>query len=199
VAVHVHVLVVSAVLFISNYHTFAHHDQILLFAESGDLCSRGFDWPWVRDPFRPPKSVFAPRPLRRKNATQYLIIRIYITCTSHTHTLFIYITMPRPYLYLVYHCTQAPGHNFGPDALARKQCRARVLATLGRALGVGPYGPVLPCPIDHAKSERTRSDLLALAAVGALQLRRSRRDSGTSRCDWTACKRNYRYHLLLLS
>jgi hypothetical protein len=31
------------------------------------------------------------------------------------------------------------GHNFGPDALARKQCRARVLATLGRALGVGPF------------------------------------------------------------
>jgi hypothetical protein len=53
-----------------------------------------------------------------------------------------------------------------------------VLATLGCALGVGAYGPVPPCPSDHAKSERTRS-VLALAAVGALQLRRSRHDGGT--------------------
>ena len=65
-------------------------------------------------------------------------------------------------------------------ALVRKQCRARVLAALGRALGVGPNGPVPPHPSDHAKSERTRS-VLVLAAVGALQLRRSRRDSDASK------------------
>jgi hypothetical protein len=55
-----------------------------------------------------------------------------------------------------------------------------VLAVLGHALGVGPYGAVLPCPSDHAKSERTRS-ALALAAVGALQPRRSLYDRGTSK------------------
>ena len=33
---------------------------------------------------------------------------------------------------------QTYGHNSGPDALARKQCRARVLAPLGRALVVPP-------------------------------------------------------------
>jgi hypothetical protein len=76
---------------------------------------------------------------------------------------------------------QARCHNFGPDALARKQCRAPVLATCGRALDVGPYGPVPPCPSDHAKSEQTRS-VLALAAVGALQHWLSRHDGGTSRC-----------------
>jgi hypothetical protein len=36
------------------------------------------------------------------------------------------------------------------------------LATLGRALAVGPHGPVPPCPSEHhAKSERTRSPVLA--------------------------------------
>jgi hypothetical protein len=64
---------------------------------------------------------------------------------------------------------QTSGHNFGPDALAKKQCRARVLAALGRALGVGLHGPVPPCLSDHAKSERTCWSVLALAAVGALQ------------------------------
>jgi hypothetical protein len=85
-----------------------------------------------------------------------------------------------------------------PNALARKQCRAPVLAALGRALGVGPYGPVPPCPSDHAKSERTWS-VLALAAVGALQLRRSRHDGGTSKCAGSVCKRTYQSHLWLLS
>jgi hypothetical protein len=82
---------------------------------------------------------------------------------------------------------QTSGHNFGPDALTRKQCQARVLAALGRALGVGPR----QVRASQVKSERARS-VLALAAVGALQLRRSRRDGGTSRCAGTACKRTYR-------
>jgi hypothetical protein len=121
-----------------------------------------------------------------------------IFIASDNHISYIYIYMPRPYLYLILSRTaQTSGHNFGPDALARKQCRARVLVALGRVLGVGPYGPVPPCPSDHAKSERTRS-VLALVAVGALQLRRSRRDGGTIRCAGTACKRTYRYHLWLL-
>ena len=93
---------------------------------------------------------------------------------------------------------QTYGHNFGPDALARKQCQARVLAALGRALGVGPNGPVPPHPGDHAKSERTKS-ILVLAAVGALQLRHSRRDSDASKCAGSVRKRTYRYHLWLLS
>jgi hypothetical protein len=62
-----------------------------------------------------------------------------------------------------------------------------VLVALGRALGVGPYGPVPPGPSDHAKSERTRYVLIALAAVGALQPRRSRHDGGTSRCAGSVC------------
>ena len=42
---------------------------------------------------------------------------------------------------------QTYGHNFGPDALARKQCRARVLASLGRALGAGRHtGPFRRTP-----------------------------------------------------
>jgi hypothetical protein len=64
--------------------------------------------------------------------------------------------MPRPYLYLILSLHRHICHNFGPDALARKQCRARVLAALGRALGVGPHGPVPPCPSDHAKSVRAK-------------------------------------------
>jgi hypothetical protein len=97
---------------------------------------------------------------------------------------------------------QTYGHNFGPDALARKRCRARVLAALGRALGVwghtSPFRRTAPSttPSAKSKSERTRSALvLVLAAVGALQLRRSRRDGGASKCDGTVRKRNYRYHL----
>ena len=84
---------------------------------------------------------------------------------------------------------QTYGHNSGPDALARKQCQARVLAALGRALGAGPHGPVPPHPGDHAKSERTKS-ILVLAAVGALQLRRSRRDSDASKCAASVRKTN---------
>ena len=44
-------------------------------------------------------------------------------------------------------------HNSGPDALARMRCRAPVLAVLGRALAVGPDGPVPPHPSDRAKSK----------------------------------------------
>jgi hypothetical protein len=92
------------------------------------------------------------------------------------------------------------GHNFGPDALARKQCRACMLVALGRALGVGPHGPAPPHPSDHAKSERTRSVLvLVLAAVGTLQFWRSRRDGSASKCAGSARKRTYRCHLWLLS
>ena len=93
-----------------------------------------------------------------------------IITTSH---IYIYATAIFIFNFIT---AQTYGHNFGPDALARKQCRARVLAALGRALGAGPHGPVLPHPGDHAKSERTRSVLvLVLAAVGALRLRRSKR------------------------
>jgi hypothetical protein len=92
---------------------------------------------------------------------------------------------------------QTYGHNFGPDALARKQCRARVFAALGCALGAGPHGPVPPHLSDHAKSERTRF-VLVLAAVGTPQLRRSRRGSSASNCAGSVCKRTYRYHLWLL-
>jgi hypothetical protein len=45
---------------------------------------------------------------------------------------------------------QRYGHNFGPDALARKQCRARVLAALGRALGVGPHGQTAAIAVSAA-------------------------------------------------
>jgi hypothetical protein len=38
-----------------------------------------------------------------------------------------------------------------------------VLVALGRALDVGPYGPVPLCPSDHAKSERTRYQVLLQA------------------------------------
>jgi hypothetical protein len=124
---------------------------------------------------------------------------LFIASDSHIY-IYIYIYMPRPYLYLNFITAQTYGHNFGPDALARKQCRARVLAALGRALGVGPHGPVPPHPSEHAKSERTRSVLvLVLAAVGTLQLRRLRRDGGASKCAGRARKRTYRYHLWLLS
>jgi hypothetical protein len=45
---------------------------------------------------------------------------------------------------------------------------------------VGPYGPVPPCPSNHAKSERTRSVLaLAAAAAPALEVRR--------RCEQVCC------------
>jgi hypothetical protein len=67
------------------------------------------------------------------------ISHIYI---CHGHIIFNFIT------------AQTYGHNFGPDALARKHCRARVLAMHARALGVVPYGPVPPCSSDHALSER---------------------------------------------
>ena len=61
-------------------------------------------------------------------------------------------------------------HNFGPDALAKKQCRAPVLAAPGRALGMGAHGPVPPCPSDHAKSERTSPPLHLRPLVGLLPL-----------------------------
>jgi hypothetical protein len=45
------------------------------------------------------------------------------------------------------------GHNSGPDALARKQCRTPVFVALGRALGAGPHGPACrraPAASGHA-------------------------------------------------
>jgi hypothetical protein len=93
---------------------------------------------------------------------------IFIASDSHISYIYIYATAISIFNFITAHTS---GHNFGPDALARKQCRAPVLATSGRTLGVGPHGPVPPCSSVHAKSERTRS-ALALAAVGALQLRR---------------------------
>ena len=46
--------------------------------------------------------------------------------------------MPRPACIFIFNCITAriSGHNFGPDALARKQCREHVLAALGCALAV---------------------------------------------------------------
>jgi hypothetical protein len=68
----------------------------------------------------------------------------------------------------------------------RTRCSGEEAVPSGRVLGVGP---VPPCSSDHAKSERTRS-ALALAAVGALQFRRSRYDGSTSRwCARAVCKR----------
>jgi hypothetical protein len=108
---------------------------------------------------------------------------IFLASDSHiSHHIYIYATAISIFNFIT---AQTYGHNFGPDALPRKQCRARVLAALGRALGVGPHGPVPPHPSDHAKSERTRS-VLVLAAVRALQLRRSRRDSDASKCAGSA-------------
>jgi hypothetical protein len=127
---------------------------------------------------------------------------IFIASDSQPHLIYIY--MPRPYLYLTLslhiHLPQLRTRCAGEEAV----CRAPVLArsAVRWAWSVGSYGPVPPCPSDHAKSERTRSALaLALAAVGALQLRRSRYDGGTSRCAGIPCKRTYRYiyHLWSLS
>ena len=61
---------------------------------------------------------------------------------------------------------QTYGHNFGPDALARKQCRARVLAALGRALGAGPHGPVPPHPAATTPSPSEPSPSLYLRPLG---------------------------------
>ena len=63
------------------------------------------------------------------------------TYICHSHTSFYH-----------YQPAHTSGHNSGPDALARKQCRAPVLAMLGRALAVGPDGPVPPCPAATAPS-----------------------------------------------
>jgi hypothetical protein len=41
-----------------------------------------------------------------------------------------------------------------------------VLAALGRALGVGPYGPVPPCPSDHAPGPSEPSPPLHLRPLG---------------------------------
>ena len=76
--------------------------------------------------------------------------------------------MPHPYFIIhlpsFYHYQPAhtSGHNSGPDALARRQCRAPVLAVLGR--GAGRARSAVPRS-DRAKSKRARSALaLALAA-----------------------------------
>ena len=73
------------------------------------------------------------------------------TYICHSHTSFYH-----------YQPAHTSGHNSGPDALARKQCRAPVLAMLGR--GAGRARSAVPRS-DRAKSKRARSALaLALAA-----------------------------------
>ena len=67
------------------------------------------------------------------------------------HLIYIYI-FATTILHFITITAHTSGHNFGPDALARKQCRAPVLAMLGRALAVGPDGPVPPCPAATAPS-----------------------------------------------
>jgi hypothetical protein len=59
-------------------------------------------------------------------------------------------------LNLLYHCTYTWPQLRARCAVWRwkQQCRAHVSAALGRALAVGPDGPVPPCPSDHAKSKR---------------------------------------------
>jgi hypothetical protein len=128
---------------------------------------------------------------------------IFIASDNHiSYNIYIYA---RPYLYLILslHRHLASGHNFVPDdALARKQCRARVLAALGRALGVGPTGPFhhTPATTPKVRANQVRPSLhWRPYGHGALQLRRSKHDGGTSKCAGAACKRTYRYHLWLLS
>jgi hypothetical protein len=73
------------------------------------------------------------------------------TYICHSHTSFYH-----------YQPAHTSGHNSGPDALARRQCRAHVLAMLGR--GAGRARSAVPRS-DRAKSKRARSALaLALAA-----------------------------------
>jgi hypothetical protein len=80
--------------------------------------------------------------------------------------------MPRPYLYLIFITAQTSRHNLEPqtrcagEEVVPSTCVGDARPCAGRG-AVGPYGPVPPCPSDHAKSEQTRS-ALALAAVGAL-------------------------------
>jgi hypothetical protein len=69
-----------------------------------------------------------------------LIFNMQVTATSH-----IYIYAAAIYI-LKFITAQTSCHNFGPDALARKQCRTPVLATPGRALSAGAHGPVLRAP-----------------------------------------------------
>jgi hypothetical protein len=73
------------------------------------------------------------------------------TYICHSHTSFYH-----------YQPAHTSGHISGPDALARRQCRAHVLAMLGR--GAGRARSAVPRS-DRAKSKRARSALaLALAA-----------------------------------
>jgi hypothetical protein len=74
---------------------------------------------------------------------------IFIASDNHTRVSHIYIYATAILHFITAHTS---GHNSGPDALARKQCRAHVLAMLGRALAVGPNGPVPPCPAANAPS-----------------------------------------------
>jgi hypothetical protein len=73
------------------------------------------------------------------------------------HLIYIYATAILHFI-----TAHTSGHNSGPDALARRQCRAHVLAMLGR--GAGRARSAVPRS-DRAKSKRARSALaLALAA-----------------------------------
>jgi hypothetical protein len=77
------------------------------------------------------------------------------------HLIYIYICHSHTSFYH-YQPAHTSGHNSGPDALARRQCRAHVLAMLGR--GAGRARSAVPRS-DRAKSKRARSALaLALAA-----------------------------------
>jgi hypothetical protein len=120
---------------------------------------------------------------------------IFIASDNHiSYTRFhIYIYMPRPYLYFIHLATTSDPMRWRGSS-AEHMCwrRPAVRWAWGRT------GPFRRVPVTTPSPSNTRS-VLVLAAVGALQLRRSRRDSDTSKCAKSACKRTYRYHLWLLS
>jgi hypothetical protein len=102
--------------------------------------------------------------------------------------------MPRPYLYLILslHIHLATTS----DPMRWRGSSAEHVYWRRSAMRCGARSAVPRS--DHAKSERTWP-VLALATVGALQLRRSRRDGNTSRCAGSFCQRPSRYHLWVLS
>jgi hypothetical protein len=67
---------------------------------------------------------------------QWSWVECHIASDNHISYIYIYIYATAIFIFN-FITAQTSGHNFGPDALARKQCRARVLAALGRALCAG--------------------------------------------------------------